>query len=45
MHALVAYFDTTFSACHKPVVLDTSPMEMHTHWCVREVLVSKTNRD
>jgi len=31
-HALVAYFDTTFSACHTPVVLDTSPFSEYTHW-------------
>ena len=25
-HALVAYFDTTFSCCHKPVVLSTGKL-------------------
>ena len=32
MHALVAYFDCTFSACHKPVMLSTSPRAPYTHW-------------
>ena len=32
VHALVAYFDCTFSACHKPVVLSTSPRAPYTHW-------------
>ena len=31
-HALVAYFDTTFSCCHTPVKLDTSPFSEYTHW-------------
>ena len=32
VHALVAYFDCTFSACHKPVSLSTSPRAPYTHW-------------
>jgi protein arginine N-methyltransferase 1 len=32
VHALVAYFDCTFSACHKPVMLSTSPRAPYTHW-------------
>ena len=32
VHALVAYFDCTFSACHTPVELSTSPNAPQTHW-------------
>ena len=32
VHALVAYFDCTFSCCHKPVTLSTSPRAAYTHW-------------
>mmetsp|Transcript_20042 Transcript_20042/g.49420 ORF Transcript_20042/g.49420 Transcript_20042/m.49420 type:complete len:145 (+) Transcript_20042:17-451(+) len=32
IHALVAYFDVTFSHCHKPVVLPTGPQVISTHW-------------
>lgn len=32
VHALVAYFDVTFSSCHKPVVLPTGPQHKPTHW-------------
>jgi len=32
VHALVAYFDCTFSACHKPITLSTSPRAPYTHW-------------
>ena len=32
VHALVAYFDCTFSACHKPLILSTSPRAPYTHW-------------
>lgn len=32
IHGLVAYFDVTFSACHKPIVITTSPKATTTHW-------------
>lgn len=32
VHALVFWFDVTFSACHKPLILSTSPFEKATHW-------------
>ncbi|KAK1443955.1 protein arginine N-methyltransferase [Babesia gibsoni] len=32
VHALVFWFDVTFSACHKPLVLSTSPRDKYTHW-------------
>ena len=32
LHALVGYFDVTFSAGHKPVVMTTSPKARPTHW-------------
>lgn len=32
IHALVAYFDVWFNACHKPVVISTSPKSTVTHW-------------
>lgn len=32
VHALVFWFDVSFSACHIPMVLSTSPREKHTHW-------------
>ena len=31
-HALVAYFDVEFSACHKPVAFSTGPCDDYTHW-------------
>ncbi|CDR93837.1 hypothetical protein, conserved [Babesia bigemina] len=32
VHALCFWFDVTFSACHKPITLSTSPRESPTHW-------------
>jgi protein arginine N-methyltransferase 1 len=32
VHALVGYFDVTFSCCHKPVILPTAPAFKPTHW-------------
>ncbi|KAK2195318.1 bifunctional S-adenosyl-L-methionine-dependent methyltransferase superfamily/Methyltransferase domain 25/Protein arginine N-methyltransferase [Babesia duncani] len=32
VHALVFWFDVVFSACHKPLVLTTSPRAKYTHW-------------
>eukprot|EP00915_Cephaloidophora_sp_WS-2016_P008744 GHVH01012234.1.p1 GENE.GHVH01012234.1~~GHVH01012234.1.p1 ORF type:complete len:395 (+),score=54.82 GHVH01012234.1:127-1311(+) len=31
-HAVMAWFDTGFTACHRPVVLSTSPYGTQTHW-------------
>ena len=32
VHALVTWFDTSFSDLNKPVVLSTSPFKNYTHW-------------
>ena len=32
VHALVAYFDVSFDACHKPVRFSTGPHARATHW-------------
>jgi len=32
VHALVSWFDTSFSDLRNPVVLTTSPMKKYTHW-------------
>jgi protein arginine N-methyltransferase 1 len=32
VHALVAHFDVVFGACHKPIVMTTSPKARATHW-------------
>ncbi|KAF2226432.1 protein arginine N-methyltransferase [Elsinoe ampelina] len=32
VHALVVWFDTEFSACHKPVRFSTGPHAKYTHW-------------
>lgn len=32
VHALVAWFDTTFQDLTRPVVLTTSPLKKYTHW-------------
>jgi len=32
VHALIAWFDITFSCCHKPVYFSTSPQSKYTHW-------------
>ena len=32
VHAFIAYFDISFSACHKPVYFNTGPHEKYTHW-------------
>lgn len=32
VHALVAWFDVSFSSCHVPVRLSTSPYGESTHW-------------
>jgi len=32
IHALVAWFDIGFEACHKPVRFSTGPHAKYTHW-------------
>ena len=32
VHAFIAYFDCTFSKCHKPLKLPTGPRDEYTHW-------------
>ena len=32
VHAFIAYFDCTFSKCHKPITFTTSPHAEYTHW-------------
>ncbi|KAK8194262.1 Nuclear SAM-dependent mono-and asymmetric methyltransferase [Zalaria obscura] len=32
VHALIAWFDIEFSACHKPVKFSTGPHTKYTHW-------------
>jgi protein arginine N-methyltransferase 1 len=32
VHALVAYFDTEFTACHKTIRFGTGPQDAYTHW-------------
>eukprot|EP00298_Acanthocystis_sp_HF-20_P015417 c21133_g1_i1.p1 GENE.c21133_g1_i1~~c21133_g1_i1.p1 ORF type:complete len:335 (+),score=98.88 c21133_g1_i1:30-1034(+) len=31
-HALVVWFDCTFTACHKPITFSTGPQSKYTHW-------------
>ncbi len=43
IHALVAWFDISFTACHKPINFSTGPHTKYTHWkqtvfYLREVL-------
>lgn len=43
VHALIAWFDIEFSACHKPIRFSTGPHTKYTHWkqtvfYLREVL-------
>ncbi|KAI7519786.1 Protein arginine N-methyltransferase [Hortaea werneckii] len=32
IHAMIAWFDIEFSACHKPVRFSTGPHTKYTHW-------------
>lgn len=32
IHAIVAWFDIGFEACHKPVRFSTGPQARYTHW-------------
>ena len=43
VHALIAWFDIEFGACHKPIRFSTGPHAKYTHWkqtvfYLREVL-------
>ena len=43
IHALIAWFDIEFAACHKPIRFSTGPHSKYTHWkqtvfYLREVL-------
>ena len=43
IHALIAWFDIDFTACHKPIKFSTGPHARYTHWkqtvfYLREVL-------
>lgn len=48
IHALIAWFDIEFSACHKPIRFSTGPHAKYTHWkqtvfYIREVLTVEEN--
>lgn len=48
IHALIAWFDIEFSACHKPIRFSTGPHTKYTHWkqtvfYLREVLTVEEN--
>jgi len=32
VHAFIAWFDISFSCCHKPIYFSTSPSSKYTHW-------------
>jgi protein arginine N-methyltransferase 1 len=32
IHAIIAWFDIEFSACHKPIKFSTGPHTKYTHW-------------
>ena len=32
IHAIIAWFDIEFTACHKPVTFSTGPHAKYTHW-------------
>ena len=32
VHALIAWFDIDFTACHKPISFSTGPHAKYTHW-------------
>jgi type I protein arginine methyltransferase len=32
IHAMIAWFDIEFSACHKPIKFSTGPHTKYTHW-------------
>ncbi len=48
IHALIAWFDIEFTACHKPIKFSTGPHTKYTHWkqtvfYLREVLTVEEN--
>lgn len=50
VHALIAWFDMDFTACHKPVKFSTGPHAKYTHWkqtvfYLREVLTIKDGEE
>jgi len=50
IHALIAWFDIEFSACHKPIHFSTGPHSKYTHWkqtvfYLREVLTVEENEE
>ena len=50
IHALVAWFDIDFSACHKPIRFSTGPHAKYTHWkqtvfYLKEVLTVRETED
>jgi protein arginine N-methyltransferase 1 len=32
IHAIIAWFDISFAACHKPITFSTGPHAKYTHW-------------
>ncbi|KAL6718897.1 Nuclear SAM-dependent mono-and asymmetric methyltransferase [Lecanora helva] len=50
IHALIAWFDIEFTACHKPIYFSTGPHSKYTHWkqtvfYLREVLTVEENEE
>ena len=50
IHALIAWFDIEFTACHKPIHFSTGPHSKYTHWkqtvfYLREVLTVEENEE
>eukprot|EP00922_Rhytidocystis_sp_ex-Travisia-forbesii_P060368 GHVS01089480.1.p1 GENE.GHVS01089480.1~~GHVS01089480.1.p1 ORF type:complete len:406 (-),score=54.38 GHVS01089480.1:620-1708(-) len=50
LHAFIAWFDITFSACHKPISFTTSPFGRYTHWkqtvlYMDKVIIGDTNEE
>lgn len=50
IHALVAWFDIEFTACHKPIRFSTGPHTKYTHWkqtvfYLKEVLTVQTDEE
>lgn len=48
IHALIAWFDIEFTACHKPIRFSTGPHAKYTHWkqtvfYLRDVLTIEEN--
>lgn len=48
VHAIIAWFDIDFTACHKPISFSTGPHAKYTHWkqtvfYIRDVLTVEEN--